>query len=71
MLSSLLQGEQAKVILCQPPLWEALFSCTTPQLTGTEQSAPFSPSQGGAPTDRHLIPPTEAGGLKACKSPAH
>lgn len=27
--------------------------------------------RAGAPTDRHLIPPTEGGGLKARKSPAH
>lgn len=29
MPSSLLQGEQAEVILCPPPLRKALLSCTT------------------------------------------
>lgn len=36
-----------------------------------EQKAPFSTPEGGAQTDRHLIPLTEGGGLKARKSPAH
>lgn len=46
MLNTLLQGEQAEVVLDQPLLWEAQLSCSSTQLRSTEQSTPFSTPQG-------------------------